>query len=152
MLDVGLEPSGQQKAPSGNLGKLVNFTYASRLPKGRSLCFWLFSESLADIRIYFWSNFIITQFLLPKWHSWQSPYPSVLDFWKIKLEKSSSTNWIFKTNWIFTVCVACKNQFRNWFCRLKIQFSSSNLIFQTWFFKNQVQMDRAFVLKLLWAD
>ena len=56
MLDVGLEPSGQQKAPSGNLGKLVNFTYASRLPKGRSLCFWLFSESPADIRIYFWSN------------------------------------------------------------------------------------------------
>ena len=39
MLDVGLEPSGQQKAPSGNLGKLVNFTYASRLPKGRSLYF-----------------------------------------------------------------------------------------------------------------
>ena len=27
--------------------------------------------------------------------SFMTPYPSLLDFWKIKLEKSSSTNWIF---------------------------------------------------------
>ena len=26
---------------------------------------------------------------------WLTPYPSVLDCWKIKFEKSSSTNWIF---------------------------------------------------------
>ena len=38
---------------------------------------------------------------------WLSPYPSVLDFWEIKFEKSSSKNWIF------TACVACKNQFHN---------------------------------------
>ena len=35
------------------------------------------------------------------------PYPSVLDFWKIKLEKSSSTNWIF------TACVAWKKSISN---------------------------------------
>ena len=42
-------------------------------------------------------------------------------------EKSSSTNWIF------TACVACKNNFKIDFCRLKIQFVEldlSNLIFQ----------------------
>ena len=30
-----------------------------------------------------------------KFFIWQTPYPSALDFWKIKFEKSSSTNWIF---------------------------------------------------------
>ena len=30
---------------------------------------------------------------------WLMPYLSVLDFWKIKLEKSSSTNWIFILFW-----------------------------------------------------
>ena len=62
----------------------------------------------------------------------QSPYPSVLDFWKIRLEKSSP---IF--NWIFTVCVVCKNQFRNWFMQVK------NPVRPTRFFKNQVQVIRA---------
>ena len=38
-------------------------------------------------------------------------------FWKIKLGK---LNFYPISDWIFTV--VCKNQFRNWFCRLKIQF------------------------------
>ena len=38
--------------------------------------------------------------------------PSVLDFWKSKLEKASSMNWIF------TACVACKNQFQNQFLHI----------------------------------
>ena len=59
-------------------------------------------------------------------------YPYVLDFWKIKLEKSSLTNWMF------SVCVACQNHFWNWF----LQFVE---LFQAWFFKSQVQMDRASV-------
>ena len=49
---------------------------------------------------------------------------SVLDFWKIKFEKSRLMNLIF------TACVASKNQVRN---RLKIKFIKldfSNLIFQ----------------------
>ena len=169
MLDVGLEPSGQQKAPSGNLGKLVNFTYASRLPKGRSLCFWLFSESPADIRIYFWSNFIITHFLLPKWHSWQSPYPSVLNFWWIKLEKLSLTNWnfsLFQTKvtlvlhkvgwadpWIVTITkqesahatlhLALKRLYfkLDFYCLCSLQKSTLKLIFQV---KNPVRRTRFF--------
>jgi hypothetical protein len=47
--------------------------------------------------------------------------PSVLDFCKIKLERSSSTNWTF------TDCGAYKNQLI--FAGSK--FSYSNLIFQT---------------------
>ena len=68
-----------------------------------------------------------------------SPYPPVLDFWKIKLEKSSSMVWIFslsRTEYLlFSACVACKNQIRNWFMQAK------NSVRWTWFFKNQVQMD-----------
>ena len=70
------------------------------------------------------------------------PYLSALDFWKIEFEKSSWTNLIF--------CL-----FQTWFLLLvwpaKIKFkidknsSSSNLIFQSWFFKNQVQVDRTLV-------
>ena len=76
--------------------------------------------------------------ILPKGGSWKNPISPcwfVLEFWKIKLEKSSSTN-----------------QFRNWFLQatqaVKIQFeidwksSSSNLIFPNWFFRNQVQINR----------
>ena len=56
-----------------------------------------------------------------------TPCWSVLEFWKIKLENSSLTNWI----------LACKNQFRNWFWQatqaVKIQcveLDFSKLIFQ----------------------
>ena len=52
------------------------------------------------------------------------PYPFVLDFWKIKLEKSSLTNCTF------TACVAYKNQCWNLFFRLKIQFVE--LDFSNW--------------------
>ena len=62
-----------------------------------------------------------------------------LEFWSI-------------SNWIFTPSAACKNQFWNWFLQatqaIKIKFkidkksSLSNLIFQTWFFRNQVQINR----------
>ena len=51
-------------------------------------------------------------------------------FWNINLEKSTSTNWIL------TACLACKNNFRNWFLQAKtsvcqtrflhLDFSKSN--------------------------
>ena len=64
-----------------------------------------------------------------------TPYPSVLNFWKIQFEKSSSTNWIFNlqksiSKLIFAGYTGSKNPVRN---RLKIQFVEldfSNLIFQ----------------------
>ena len=81
-----------------------------------------------------------------------SPYPSVLDFWKIKLKNSSSTNWIFilfRTGFLLHVQPA-KIYFEIDFCRLKIQLVE--LDFQTWFFKNQVQMDSAFVIQLIFTE
>ena len=82
------------------------------------------------------------------WH--HLPYPSVLDFWKSKFEKSSMTNWIFNlqksiSKLIFAGYTGSKNPVRN---RLKVQsveLDFSNLIFPTLFFENQVQMDRAIV-------
>ena len=64
-----------------------------------------------------------------------TPYPSILDFWKIKLEKSSSSNCIFSqqksiSKLIFAGYTGSKNQVRN---RQKIQFVEldfSKLIFQ----------------------
>ena len=64
-----------------------------------------------------------------------TPCWSVLEFWKIKLEKSSSTNWIFSlqksiSKLIFAGYTGSKNPVRN---RLKIQFVEldfSKLIFQ----------------------
>ena len=64
-----------------------------------------------------------------------SPCWSVLEFWKIKLEKSSPTNWIFSlqksiSKLIFEGYTGSKNQVQN---RLKIQFVEldfSQLIFQ----------------------
>ena len=69
---------------------------------------------------------------------WFAPCWSVLDFWKFNLEKSSSMNWIFSLfqTGFFTACVACKNQFRNWFLQAK------NPVCRTWFFKNQVEINR----------
>ena len=61
-----------------------------------------------------------------------TPCWSVLDIWKINLEKSGSTNWIFSlsiSNWISIAWVACKNQFRNWFLQAK------NPALRTWFFQ-----------------
>ena len=53
-----------------------------------------------------------------------SPYPSVHDFWKIKFEKSSLTNWVFNmqksiSKLIFAGYTGSKNPVRN---RLKIKF------------------------------
>ena len=59
-----------------------------------------------------------------------TPYPSLLDFWKIKFEKSMFEELDF---W------PAKLNFEIDFCRLKIHF----IKLQTWFFKNQVEMDRA---------
>ena len=59
-----------------------------------------------------------------------SPYPSVLDFGKIKFNE---LHFYSISNWIVTACVACKNQFWIDFCRLKIQFVEldfSNLILE----------------------
>ena len=60
-----------------------------------------------------------------------TPCWSVLDFWKINLEKSSFTNWIFSLfqTGFFTACVACKNQFPNWFLKAK------NPVHGTWVFQ-----------------
>ena len=63
------------------------------------------------------------------------PYPFVLDFWKINLEKSSSTNWIFRlfqTEFLLPGLPA-KINLEIDFCRLKIQFVEldvSSLTFQ----------------------
>ena len=70
----------------------------------------------------------------------QSPYPSVLGFWKIRLEKSSPIfNWIFslKLELDFYCLCSLQNQFRNWFMQVK------NPVRPTRFFKNQVQVIRA---------
>ena len=53
-----------------------------------------------------------------------TPYPSGLDFWKMKLEKSSSMNWIFslfRSGFLLPLhsCVACKHKFLNWFLLVK---------------------------------
>ena len=84
---------------------------------------------------------------LLNWHTamvglLSTPYPSVLYFWKITFEKSSSMNWIFNLKkWIskliFAGYTGSKNLVWKW---LKIEFVK--LDFPTWFFKKQVQMDR----------
>ena len=64
-----------------------------------------------------------------------TPYPSALDSWKSKFEKSSSMNWIYNLQklilkLIFADYTGSKNPVRN---RLKIHFvklDSSKLIFQ----------------------
>ena len=63
------------------------------------------------------------------------PYPSVLDFLKIKLEKSNLTNWIFSLfrTGLLPPAQPGKINFEIDFCRSKIQFLEldfSNLIFQ----------------------
>ena len=82
------------------------------------------------------------------------PYPSVLDFWKIKFENSSSTNWIFNlqksiSKLIFAGYTGSKNQVRT---RQKIKFVSKSIFFfrvcnklPNWHFKNQAQIDTAIV-------
>ena len=60
-----------------------------------------------------------------------SPYPSALDFWKIKFEKSSSTNWIFNlqkliSKLIFAGYTGSKNPIRN---RLKFLIISPTFTF-----------------------
>ena len=59
-----------------------------------------------------------------------SPYQSALDCLKNQVWNSSLMNWIF------TACGACKIQVWK-----RQKSSSSNLIFQTQIFKNQVQTD-----------
>ena len=53
--------------------------------------------------------------------------------------------WFLKNQVGQTRFLTCKNQFENWFSQTKqsVKISSLNSIFPTWFFKNQVQMDRA---------
>ena len=47
-------------------------------------------------------------------------------FWKNQVGKMKLHE---VSNWIFTACVACKNQFGNWFLQVK------NPVCRTWFFK-----------------
>ena len=64
--------------------------------------------------------------------------PSALDFWKIEFEKSSLINWNFclLQTWILQF-LGVKIRFK-----LDKKSSSSNSIFKTRIFKNQVQTDR----------
>ena len=80
----------------------------------------------------FWTSYftcILGTVCLPDWKNAQcklslTPCWSVLDFWKINLEKSGSTNWIF------SLFLQAKNSVcRTWFLQLD-------------FFKNQVQINR----------
>ena len=95
----------------------------------REIC--LYKQPSAHIGVQFFS--LISSyscsgtFCTPCWY--------VLDFWKIKLEKSSSLNWSFSlqksiSRLIFAGYTGSKNQVRN---RLQIQFVEldfSKLIFQ----------------------
>ena len=58
--------------------------------------------------------------------------------WKIKLDE---LDFLSISNLTFTACVACKIRVQN---RQKIKFIQ--LDFLTWFFKNQVQINRGLVL------
>ena len=65
-----------------------------------------------------------------------SPCWSVLDFWKINLEKSSSKNWIYSLfrTWFLLPVQPAQTNFEIDFCRLKIQFVKLdffNLLFQS---------------------
>ena len=75
--------------------------------------FWLRSRSVHWLQ----SHYILRS---------HTPYPSVLDFWKIMLEKLSLTNWIFS---LFRNGFLLQNQFWNWFLKVK------NQVPQTRFFK-----------------
>ena len=78
------------------------------------------------------------------------PYPSVLDSWKIKFEKSSLTNWTEFSKLIFAGYTGSKNQVRT---RKKIKFDSKSIFFKicnklpNWHFKNQAQIDTVSVFK-----
>ena len=80
---------------------------------------------------------------IPAWGgTCHTPYPSVLDFWQNQVRR---TGFLVYFKMIFTVCVACKSQFQNWFLQVKIQFVKLdflNLISQR---LSTVQMDRAIV-------
>ena len=90
---------------------------------------------IAIILTFCWLNLFIDLCIDTKNIKSESPCWAVLDFWKINLEKSSLTNWIFslfKTGFLLPVRPA-KINLEIIFCRLKIQFVEldfSNLIFQ----------------------
>ena len=77
---------------------------------------------------------------------WLSPCWSVLDFWKKKLCKSSSTNWIFSLQKLISKLIfAVKFQFE-----IDLKSSPPNLIFPNWFFRKQVQINSVlFILIIL---
>ena len=85
-------------------------------------------ENILTTKICFWVSFFSSS-------SWPLRGWSVLEFWTIKLEKSSSMNWIFSlqksiSKLIFAGYTGSKNPVGN---RLKIQFIElvfSKLIFQ----------------------
>ena len=71
-----------------------------------------------------------------------NPCWSVLEFWKIKLEELSSTNWSFSLQ----ATQAVKIKFK-----IDKKSSSLNLIFQNWFFRNEVQINRGTVTLVLYV-
>ena len=84
-------------------------------------------------------NMICSDVLIKKcrWRNSHTPYPSVLDFWTIKFENSSLTNWIFNLQKsILKSIFACNT-------------GSKSLVRRTWFFKHDFSkikcrlMDRA---------
>ena len=71
-------------------------------------------------------NMICSDVLIKKcrWRNSHTPYPSVLDFWTIKFENSSLTNWIFNLQKsILKSIFACNT-------------GSKSLVRRTWFFKH----------------
>ena len=96
-----------------------------RISSGATVLWWWPESRLLHFR-----QFLIMQFLdffrLPDSciQTWFTPCWSVLDFWKIKLKKSSLTNWIFSlqksiSKLLFAGYTGSNNPVRN---RLKIQF------------------------------
>ena len=101
--------------------------YMSQIPKSEIKHYLIFSSC--------WFLFIFTYFTWVKTPRAKPPCLSVFEIWKIKLENSSSMNWIFRlqkpiSKLIFAGYTGSKNPVRN---RLKIQFVKldfSKLIFQ----------------------
>ena len=69
-----------------------------------------------------------------------TPYPSVLDFWKIKLEKSSWTNWIL---------VYFKLNFEIWIEFLKLIFLKVKIQFVKLHFSNFIAQKLSSISKII---
>jgi hypothetical protein len=90
-----------------------------------------------------WISFELSMFSFNQQSIWYSPFWYVLEFWKIKLEKSSSTNWIFSLQKSIS-----KSVFAGYTGSKNLIEIDKNLDFPNWFFRNQVKINRGIVLVL----